>query len=208
MFVLEHLFCAECFETEIVPRIEMKFREIIYETKTIKHFYLFEWVRGESDLISKLVYQLKSDRCMYALRFYTKILLKQARISPHSVDQINCIVPLPGSTISRVHSEIMADESAQQMGVKSYNILRKQTHEKSQKQSSLTQRRHVQVVVQTHKTHELFTNRVKDKLNILYVDDILTTGSTLKASIEAFGVTESMSMMTLFYRPVLAKTPG
>lgn len=199
LFVEEHLFCKFCFESEIQSRMDLKERIVDHEGKQIRHFYLFDWVPGESDLLSSMVYQLKSDRCVRALRFYAKVLILEV-LSFHFEDY-NCVLPLPGSKKSSSHSYTVADQISQVCGLPIVKVLQKMNLETQQKKLSLQQRKLVEIKVGALKRRELFTTLKTDKLNPIYVDDILTTGNTLKASIKALAVNQNPCVLTLFYRP-------
>lgn len=207
-FVEQHLFCEMCFDQVISSRLNLKQREIEFEGKIIKHLFLFEWVPGESDLISALIYQLKNDRCALALNFYAQLLVKQAQMLAFEFGSYNCVLPLPGSSKKSVHSIILAHRIALDLGIKFAEIFKKKASEIQQKQRSLWQRRKLKIHVEPSQICELITELGFNKLTPIYVDDVLTTGSTLKASIEALGPQNTGCVMTLFYRPSSQATIG
>lgn len=201
-FVREHLFCPECYLTEILPRISIKTRIVQHGEITIIHFYLFDWVPGESDLISKLIYQMKSNRCEAAIRYYSKILAIGFLEKGRDENSYNCVLPLPGSTDSSVHANLMADEISTILGVVSEPIFCKNQKMAQQKELSFSSRKSIDVQLVPKRVDELFT-----KLNGLtpipiYVDDVFTTGNTLKASMKAFGGQKTSYMLTTFFRPL------
>lgn len=200
LFVEDHLFCSLCFESQIQPRISLKERTLLFEDQEIKHFYLFEWIPGESDLLSSMIYQLKSDRCVKALRFYMNALILEI-LEGHFGDY-NCVLPLPGSKKSSTHSNSLADEVAQVTGLIKADLFLKEKLETQQKKLSSLLRRQVEIKTCALRRHELFTSLQSDKLNPIYVDDILTTGSTLKASMKVLNTKKNACVVTLFYRPV------
>lgn len=200
-FVEQHLFCEECFDHVISCRLNLKLREIEFEGKIIKHLFLFEWIPGESDLISKMIYQLKKDRCRRALNFYAQLLIKQAQMLGFELGPYNCVLPLPGSAKNSLHSTIIAKQIALDLGLMDAEVFQKKPYETQQKQRSLWQRQKLKVQVEPLQVCELITELSCDKLTPIYVDDVLTTGSTLKASIEALGPQNTGCVITLFYRP-------
>jgi len=200
LFVEDHLFCTFCFESQIQPRMFLKERTFLYEGEKIKHFYLFEWIPGESDLLSAMVYQLKSDRCVKALKFFTNALILE--ILEGDFQGYNCVLPLPGSTRSSSHSYTMANQVSKTTGLIKREIFRKEKQNTQQKKLNSQMRQQLEITACALKRHELFTSLSSDKLNPIYVDDILTTGSTLKAAIKALDIKQNACVVTLFYRPV------
>lgn len=186
-FVESHLFCDTCFENEIEKRITFKKRQ--------DHFYLFDWKPGESDLISGLVYQLKSDQCIKALEFYA------CQLAQFLDNDFDLIVPLPGSKKSSVHSQILARQISKYLGVPCLDILKKASHSQAQKEKTAAEREQTAIELKTSFPHEQFTKSNKAKLKVLYVDDILTTGHTYRSSRQALNLNESAWIATVFYRP-------
>lgn len=199
----QHLFCEVCFDAEIVPRLGLKQRTIQIDSQRVVHFYLFDWRPGESNLLSSMVYQLKSDRCVQALHYYTQMLVNQIWYDQHQMDLFNCVLPLPGSKKTSVHSQIIAKQVAEAFEYPQVDLFVKRRSDVQQKKLNSELRKKVEIEVCAAKTRELFTVLKNHKPNPIYVDDVLTTGNTLKASMKALGPTENACVLTLFYRPTL-----
>ncbi len=202
-FVQQHLFCEVCFESEILPRLSLKQRTIQFNESEINHFYLFDWIPGESDLLSGMIYQIKSNRCIMAIEFYTKILTCYFKESLEGRILYNCVLPMPGSHNSSVHSDIIGEQVSQILGLAFSRVFYKETDKIPQKVLSSKHRKRVRVEKNTSRLNELFTKIESAKLRPIYVDDVLTTGSTLKAAINAIGACDNASILTLFYRPTI-----
>lgn len=201
MFVEEHLYCEECFHVEIAPRIEIKRRLIQSEKKTVEHLYLFDWVPGESDLLSNMVYQLKSGRCDRALCFYARLLAVEIK-----KNNFDAVVPLPGSTWQSTHSHVLAKEIARALELAYVDLFRKKGKVVAQKEKTLKQRQNTSIVVKSLEPLEHITTDGQIKSRLIYVDDILTTGNTFKLAQTALGNDCSACVLTVFYRPSLAQS--
>ena len=188
-----HLFCEECFDSEIRYRINVK--------KQNKHYYLFDWAPGESDLISAMVYQLKSDRCTQALEFYTQLL------TPALTEKFDFVVPLPGSKKDSVHSLIMARKMASRLKVPILDLLIKSPSDQAQKKKSIEERSKTVLMLSRNNSPEDITTLIGPEAKILFVDDILTTGSTYNSALTALSREKQDSIATLFYRPSSQKCP-
>jgi len=205
LFVEPHLYCNSCFRTEIWPRMSLKCRTIQIEDIEVPHFYLFEWVPGESDLLSLMIYQLKSDRCVKALEFYSEKIFELLKENIEETHMFNCVLPLPGSKKSSSHSNLLAQALSRNLGLYCGSIFIKENIQLQQKKLTWALRKNISVKIDTEKTRELFTTLGISKPRPIYVDDVLTTGHTLKASIKAFGPYDGGCVLTLFYRPTIGQ---
>lgn len=177
----------------------------------IPHYFLFEWVPGESDLISSLVYQLKSSRCISALNYFSKVLIVQVMESQLKTKEFGWVLPLPGSTKKSAHAKLIANQVALQTGLKNVDLLEKTNNQISQKEKALRQRKQIQMTFRPAAVCEQITTDLMSKPNIIYVDDILTTGNTFISAVEAVGAQGLPCLLTLFYRPPksnLGQRPG
>ena len=131
-----HLFCEFCFERHIAPRVELKKRRVADQEKSFDHYYLFEWVPGESDMLSKMVYQLKSDRCVPALNYYAKLIADQMKLLGRLQRKIDLVVPLPGSTSKANHSNLFATAIATRFGARYEELFIKDQSQPSKNKES------------------------------------------------------------------------
>lgn len=186
--------------------MSLKQRTIQLEDAEISHFYLFDWIPGESDLLSSMIYQLKSNRCTKALQFYSEEMATALVEKFQGRLNFNCVLPLPGSSHSSVHSSLIAKYISEDLELLCESVFKKENGRIQQKSLSSDSRKMVRVETKTTRLSELFTRLQQDKLRPIYVDDVLTTGNTLKASIKAIGASKTACVLTLFYRPSLSET--
>ena len=200
-FVEKNLFCESCFNFHIAPRAQIKRRTVIDNNQTFEHLYLFDWISGESNLLSGLVHQLKGSRCTAALYFYGNLLARQILAGQHNIAEFGLVVPLPGSTKASVHSHLLGEQISDCLSLPTLNILTKEVNQKSQKQRNLHDRKDVIIGLLPSVATELITSLKNEKPKVVYVDDILTTGSTFKAARAALGLKQKACILTIFYRP-------
>ena len=197
-FVLRHLFCKVCYQFKIAPRVKLskKFCE-----SNLSSFHLIDWIPEESDLVSEMVYRFKSNKSVNAWQHYAKILLSELgrEIDVHEID---CIVPIPGSTAQSVHSQIFAAVAAEILQKPILNILQKSAScgaLTEQKKRSKAERLKNSIKVCELITQDLNALGLQSK-HVLVVDDILTSGSSFRQSIVAMGPVKKATLVTLFHR--------
>jgi predicted amidophosphoribosyltransferase len=199
-FVRPHLFCDVCFDSFLTSKINLKNRSILQPPSTTNHFYLINWISGESDTISKMVYALKSDRAVKSIQYFAKVIA--ASLENENVNiNFDAIVALPGSKKSSCHSVILANALSMHLHRPVLDLLTKSEGATSQKDKTLIQRSETSNHHIKPRPHELFTQDDINQLKLLYVDDILTTGNTYKASRQALRDQKNATLVTLFYRP-------
>ncbi len=200
-FVLDHLFCHFCFTKHIETNLEIKASQV---DATSEHYYLFDWVPGQSDLISEMVYRFKSDRAIKAWRFYSDVFAQQI-LDCIDVQSFDAIVPLPGSSQSSVHSAVFAKFLSQHLKLPVFHCLEKVIETGEQKLKTAQQRTDQSTGSPIVKL-EQFTHEDTANLKLIYVDDIMTTGATFKRSQEALQNENNSILATLFYRPKAIQT--
>ena len=191
-FVEDHLFCVKCFNLYLAPYLHLKTVAIDPATT---HAFLINWVPGESDLISEMVYRFKSDQCVKAWGYYAKLLAEEIA-EQMDLSEFHALVPLPGSKESSVHANIFAKCLSQHWQLPILGVLSKQSQDGPQKRKNAHERQ-----ISSVERLELFTKDDVSNLNLIYVDDILTTGSTYKRSRAALEHEGKSLVITLFCRP-------
>lgn len=186
-FVEESLLCDACFNQRLRPRIRLKNASSISG-----HHYLVAWPRGESNLLSQMVYRLKDGRSAAALSFYVQMLYEKLK-NEISWSQYRAIVPIAGSRATSIHARLLAEELSALCGLPVWDLLQKSSAFE-QKKLSLSERRQRMKVTVKAPLPEHFTK-------LIFVDDILTTGSSFKQSRIALNANEENLILTLFYRP-------
>ena len=207
-FVLEHLFCVNCFKHKIQPRIDQTEHCEKSSGKSTSYFHLIDWIPDESDLLSEMVYRFKSDKCYYAWSFYaqlaTSVLKKNIRIN-----DIDYIVTIPGSKKKSTHSEIFAYFLHQEINKPILNLLKKKkitAEDKEQKTLNRWDRQNTQFQIREQITYNLADLNLETKY-VLVVDDIRTTGSSFRQVVDALGPVKKATLLTLFHRKTKTQSP-
>lgn len=186
-FCNDSLFCNVCFQSEIGPRINLVSQSHLAE---FQHYYLLDWNKNESRVLSQMVYRLKSDNSLPAWSFYSKLLIEKMNIN---FQEYAGLVPIPGSKPSSMHSLILARALSSTSGLPVFDILFKKKTAIEQKRMSAFERKNEDTISLKKQQPEHFTK-------CIFVDDILTTGqSFLQSSRAVNGLNENI-VITLFYR--------
>lgn len=188
-FLSEALFCKCCFK-EIILRPYKKNRN---SHLAQQHFYLIEWTKGESAVLSQMVYSLKSDNAVPALRFYAKLFLKKIKNEIHK-EQFDAIIPIPGSNKKSVHSLILAEEVSKILGIPIKDVLIKSKEHYQQKKMTAEERKLNRNIILKNEQNEHFTK-------CLLIDDIVTTGESFFQACSALNSKQNNVILSLFYRP-------
>lgn len=187
-------FCAYCFS-----KIEkLYFRDVTNQNS--EYFFLLNWIPHKSDSISNLLTILKEYRRPHQVQFYSELLA--AILINQIKDKHIVLVPIPGSKPERNLSLMLANGLGKILSLEVWDVLIKTNCAKSQKNKSKTQRKSI-----TFKIDEKFTSDCKNKIcekTIIIVDDISTTGSSLKAASRALRGAKKIVGITLAYRTSLA----
>lgn len=200
-FVNDHLFCDECYQKKIAPIAEMKMKPL---TEKFEAYYLMNWIPFESDMLSETVYRMKSDKCFRAWVYYAEKAADELAENLN-IEQIDYIIPIPGSKNTSVHSHIFAQILGRTLRKPILNILVKTQMLTEQKRKNKTER-----LNKTIRLHEQFTSNLKllglARSHVLVVDDILTTGSSFIQSVDALGAVKKATLLTLFHRTANSNT--
>ncbi|MBY0553339.1 hypothetical protein K2P97_02340 [bacterium] len=188
-FCNDSLFCSGCYKKEI------KFK--LVHTDNISHVqnhhYLFEWRKSENNILSQLVYRLKSDNSVRAWYFYADLMFKKLNAET-DFKNFEAIVPVPGSNKNSVHSYIFAQALSQISSIPVLDILQKDTGSKQQKRLNAIERK-------LNNPFSLKQTQLEEFTNCLLVDDILTTGTSFQQSNGLLIAPENNTVASLFYRP-------
>lgn len=185
-----------CFSEKIEP--EFNIQEQLIQKK-LRHYFLIKWVPWQSDLLSKLIYQLKNNKSPVAWQYYAQQFVL-ALSDDLPADCFDAIVPLPGSTQSSSHSILFANAIAAVLGCPVLNCLVKSSGQLAQKNQTAKQRRELTNTIFLREKDEFFTQEMFKNMRVLYVDDILTTGSTFIQSHQALQSRSDSCIFTLFHR--------
>jgi predicted amidophosphoribosyltransferase len=142
-------------------------------------YSLFDWVPEQSDLLSKLLIELKGPKRKAAWANWARVFWLE-RVSNFSDVKKVVFIPSASTNGRHDHAFYFAEALAECSGGKFVNILKKVTNS-HQKGKSRDER--AKLTIQSHV--KIAADR-KDTLYVL-VDDVLTTGSTAYSSYRALG---------------------
>lgn len=169
--------CPQC-AGEFYGRIRKHQRSI---NRSIEHHYLLDW--SPHDLfLNQIVYSLKGNGLQSTYDGLGDWIFQQINSNPKK----RIFYPSKGK---RDHAQILAESLARKLDWEVQPILKKTGF----KQASLTRldRARLQMIP------------VGKWENAIVVDDIVTTGATMKACYEALGCPKKLTVWSLFYRKLL-----
>ena len=121
------------------------------------------------------------------------------------IQKFNFIIPIPGSSKTSVHAAIFSEIVSEIIKKPVLDILEKFNEPCAhQEQKTKTKGQRAQA---RFRVREQFTNRLKildiKEMNLLVVDDIITTGSSYMQALQALGPPHGSTLLTLFSRASL-----
>lgn len=166
----DSLLCQKCQELLLSEAVFDK-KERIY---TIDVYYLLKWIPNESRLISLIVQNLKGQHFPEVYRFYAKLIALNMNLQ---ADKKWVIVPCPSRSQDRWHARILAVEFSKVVGFPMIDCLSYSDDEEAQKKKSKRERMGLKI----------YNAQVLKLEHVIFIDDVVTTGSTFKASYLALG---------------------
>ncbi len=179
--VRSSLFCRNCEVDFLLPRVLKQTRLIEAGDKVYNVDFLLQWNPKESDCLSELVYLLKNPFSFSTWKFYVeKFIQFDSRFKNQNL--ITAIVPVPGSHFGSTayHTKYFAQAWQNLSHGTIISCLTNRPKQNEQKGLTLNERREAQLSF-----HEDFTTEIHRYERIILVDDIVTSGYTLQASLMA-----------------------
>ncbi len=190
--VKESQFCRTCFAKIYKPGDSLYCR-----SQPIQTYYLFNWIPQESDSLSFLLRHLKGSKKETAWRYYAKIFWNEIYVHNIELFQGRDLVLVPSPSRSEAmpdHAEFFCQNLAELSGIPMLRIL-KRTDNLEQKKRRKKDRRRDRLTIREN----FSVNMLADK-EILFVDDIVTTGGTALAAQAALGVAKNFTVWALASR--------
>jgi predicted amidophosphoribosyltransferase len=197
-FVQENYFCTVCAQQFFSEHYKQRVTAL---TSNLNVISFIQWRRYQSDSLSEFIYLLKTKNSDLAWRWLVYTLEQQICQFVHPDPQV-VLIPVPGSRTS-YHTNYFCSAIQDLTGCKSVYALTKSTRQSDQKTLTAISRKSSKFLVS-----EEFTERLASFKQIYLVDDIITTGATLKNISEA--IREALPEpkkkglkicgLTLFYR--------
>lgn len=189
------LFCRICFKQIIIPKLIKNHNYL----RNSQHLFLIPWALNDLECIDQLVYRLKNLQSQEALEFYAEKIMEVLKKLNLQHTQ-NILIPIPSSRMKFNHAHALAKNlSSEGFGIYR-DVLTKSGDEQKRLSRSLRGGRGFSVKPEC----EYFTRNLKESLRssqqVLFIDDVLTTGESFKRCSEVLGLTEKALCVTLFYR--------
>lgn len=146
-------------------------------------YSLYEWNPGQSDLLSSTFLALKQGQRREAWNHYAAGFVRKRMALNMSPSTKIRFVPAPSSSGQQDHALVYAEELARHFGGEVIPCLKK-LKKKTQRGGNRRQRQRLRLGLD-----EKYSEVSKDSTDTLwvFVDDILTTGSTAHAAYEVLG---------------------
>lgn len=198
--VADSLFCSICWEFDLKQLMSAP-QNHCRTPQGFAHTYLFRWRPKESDGLSALILALKEHRLEATFDFYAKHLLRRVFFEGSEI-----LIPAPSTNPKRRHAHNLAKSIARRTGLMVQDPL---IHPEGfqQKGRSKTQRRALQFTANENLTWSM-PQAHSPPSKIVFVDDVLTTGSTAMAAYRALGCPTNFVVLSLLYREPLAAPVG
>ena len=194
--VQNHLFCRLCFERIALPKIIKSHKFFI----NAPHVFLIPWELNDYKSIDQLVYRLKNMQSEKAFQFYLEHLAKLLQKLNFQKTE-NILIPIPSARSKFNHAHFMAKQLSLMGFGRCMDVLSKQ---KGHQQKHLSRRQRSQNEFFIKPEYEDFTRSFGvgggKTQQVLFIDDVLTTGESFKRCSELLGVSEKALCVTLFYR--------
>lgn len=156
-------------------------------------FFLMNW-RDQDRASSSLLYEMKEARWESLYRPFAR---QMVAATPSELYDRAVLIPLPSST-GRLHSRLLAQSLSALTGADVVDALHlKEAVRQPGKRRVERMKRQMEVESTVEKLHSYTT--------VLFIDDVITTGSTMTAAKVALGLRKGVYGLTLFSRALSTK---
>ena len=194
--VQANLFCTICFQNIISPKIVKNYE--FFEKNP--HVFLIPWALSDPKSVDQLVYRLKNLQSELAMLNYVKKLteiLEKLSLK----NSKNILIPIPSSRSKFNHAHSIAKTlSKDGFGLYSDILAKKQGDQQKYLSRSLRAKNRFYVKTDFEDFTRSLRLKIEEGHQVLFIDDILTTGESFKRCSELLGVAEKALCVTLFYR--------
>jgi predicted amidophosphoribosyltransferase len=190
--------CKVCSENlwEWQPKEYGLFRQ---EIEKLEVASLFHWVPGKQEVLSRLARALKGEGSeslwqFYAEEFWARKLLdhKETKVKPL------LLIPSPSKNLRKDHAAFFTQSLVSVSGGTPYPCLRR-GELGSQKEKSRSERFRARLEWSEDFTQSEFNQNSRGK-QVVFIDDIVTTGATAKAAWKTLGKPRDFAVWSLAQR--------
>jgi predicted amidophosphoribosyltransferase len=188
--------CSENLWSWASPRGEL-FQQQVHKLEVLS---LFQWVPGRQEVLSRLVHALKGKHGEELWTAYAEEF--QRRRIPESLacpSRPFLVIPSPAKNGSSDHATLFANALAKGEKGLIYNCLLRENTADKQKKKSRSQRQRTTLGWRENFSNQDFAKMSVEK-HIVFVDDVVTTGSTAVAAWRTLGKPRDFSVWALAQR--------
>lgn len=208
------MYCGNSFGKIdfVCPRCELLLRRKMLDggysipfLQGYKGHSLFVWNQETDIWVRPLVYGLKGGDPKNA---YNKLaeMLTYELLKTYSLDDLYVFIPAPASSgLSYDHASVLSHCLADLWKGEVFQPFKKSESTQLQKRLSKSQRRKKSVEIVDPKFFKYLKLLEKESYNIVFVDDVYTTGSTCRAVLKNFYPLSKLHSWTIFYKAMLKK---
>jgi len=172
------MLCAHCLHSAFKSRQKTSHEFLVHGEK-IKTFSLFEWVPQKNNALSSLMISLKGQAPQHIWSYYAEHFL-QYRLSISDLPGKGVLVPCPSRNSEPDHAFLFALALSELAGLQIICPLKMQSETQPFRKQSKKSR--LGSIRERFFRSENFTRTHLDGRDIIFVDDVITTGSTARAA--------------------------
>lgn len=170
----------------------------IHKINNITCYSLFLWERDQNKILNKLIIELKGTAKKDAWLFYARVMYYELVHLLKRQDKL-IIVPCPNFSQKDDHSALLAKGLSRFLDCEVIRGIHVKSSLKSKELSKVERLNNLKDRFEAkNEIIEKITG--KDKINILFVDDVITTGATLLAMSDFYKEFQSIIGISLAFR--------
>ena len=170
----KHFLCQRCYDILLKNHFQLSAMNLNSE---INHYSFIEWKKNQSDTISGLVHHLKRS---YSEDFWNEMAgLCAELLRPLLSTKLHVVfIPIPGHKTS-FHTHYFSTALAKHLRAKCLIDALGKTNDQEQKLKNKIDRSSIRF-----NWNEEFTQKIPSNCMLVLTDDIITTGATLKNTVQ------------------------
>lgn len=184
--------CAHCLQK--LKKNYLEPQHLMRMQSSFRHLRLIDWTQENDSFIRAVLMSLKGPRRSLFFQVLAKEFFMRVQYLPSlKKDHPLILIPCPSKDFSKDHGFFWAQVLGEQFGLPVHQALSPLDSHASQKAKKLSLRGDRKFLL------EVDERSLKDK-NLVFVDDVVTSGATAKAAYLALGRPESFMVWSIFWR--------